>query len=59
MSQEEEQRLCEWCNERKHTYACSYCGITLCKNCAVDTASDGYYCKSCVLSAVKSDQSCD
>lgn len=59
MSQEKEQGLCEWCKKREQIYTCSYCGITLCKKCAVDTADNGYYCKSCVLSAVKSNQSCD
>ncbi|MFX0137960.1 MAG: hypothetical protein ACFFDN_30240 [Candidatus Hodarchaeota archaeon] len=59
MRREDEQKICEWCNKRKFTYACTYCGAHLCKKCTIDMIGDGYYCKSCVLSVVKSDQSCD
>ena len=57
--QNKELELCEWCKTREPTEICAFCGGDICEKCAVETISGEYYCKSCQLSAVKSDQACD
>jgi hypothetical protein len=59
MNSRKKIEYCEWCNNGKQTNICSYCGANLCEKCTVETAFGENYCKSCVLSAVKSDQACD
>lgn len=51
--------LCEWCKKREPTETCTFCGGNICVKCTVETINGEYYCKSCQLSAVKSDQACD
>ncbi len=59
MVQNKGSKSCEWCDKRKPTYICAFCGGEICEKCAVETRSGEYYCKSCQLSAVLSDQACD
>jgi len=59
MIQDKNNKLCGWCKNRKSTYICAFCGGNFCEKCVVETFSGEIYCKSCQLSAVKSDQACD
>ncbi|MFX1517818.1 MAG: hypothetical protein ACFFC6_16065 [Promethearchaeota archaeon] len=59
MIHDENNQMCGWCENRKPTYTCAFCGGDFCKKCVVETVSGEIYCKSCQLSAATSDQACD
>ncbi len=59
MKQNIKSEKCELCNARKPIYICTFCKGNFCEKCTVETSSGEYFCKSCQLSAVKSDQACD
>lgn len=59
MKQNKGLELCELCEKLRPIYVCTFCRGNFCEKCTVETSSGEYFCKSCQLSAVKSDQACD